>query len=215
MLRDRAKDWVHDEATDPRKLHMGGTFSNVLAHKVDEIIAPILGYIISTIDVNNNLDLVISKEDLVRRLWLEIFRDEHALPISYEDTTVSRTSRMYTKSLSEFRCRFPFSSVIKCTADEVLSNAKRIPGSYVYCVINTLFLLIIIIIKFLGDDDTNLAASYTELIRQTRIGTILDSYSEADSVILSHYYLQDFVRMVHQRTANASTEDVEIEYEVL
>lgn len=123
-IRDPGKKWMLVEAKDPRKLHLGGTYGNILAHKVDEIITPILGHIISTVDVNDNLDLVHSKEELIMQLWLDIFCDQHVLPFSYDD--VQLASNVTVKSVFEFKCHLPFSWIIKNTADELLGNAKRI-----------------------------------------------------------------------------------------
>ena len=122
-VRDPDKKWMLAEAMDLRKLHLGGTFGHVLAHKVDKVIAPILGRIISAVDVNHNLELVNSKDELVTRLWLEIFRDQHVFPLSYDG--VQRDVNEAQQSKIEFKCRLPFSWIIKSTADDFLDNAKR------------------------------------------------------------------------------------------
>ena len=122
-VRDPDKKWMLVEAMDHRKLHLGGTFGNVLAHKLDEIIAPILGHIISAVDINDNLDLANSKDELITRLWLHIFRDQHVLPLSYDGVQLDSNKTLQPNF--EFKCRLPFSWIIKSTADDFLDNAKR------------------------------------------------------------------------------------------
>ena len=52
------KEWVLDEALSARKLHSGGTFQNVLARTLDEIIVPIFSAILLFIDQYSNFSLI-------------------------------------------------------------------------------------------------------------------------------------------------------------
>lgn len=133
-VRDPSKRWMLEEALDLKKLHTGGTYGNVLVRKVDEIIVPIFAYIISSIDRNYNLDLVYSSNRSmtpISQFWLAIFCDSKVLPFSYEEIAVSNNklpgagSRRYEP---DFKCKLPFSWIIKDTADALWSMAKSTAG---------------------------------------------------------------------------------------
>ena len=51
-------EWVLKEALNGRNLHSGGTFQNVLARKLDEIIVPIFVAILSSVDNYSNLEIM-------------------------------------------------------------------------------------------------------------------------------------------------------------
>ena len=120
---------------DLKKLHTGGTFGNVLVRKVDEVVIPIFAYIISAIDINYNLDLLDSRKQLtppVSQLWLAIFRDAKVLQFSYSEIAATKEKLPGAgsrKSGHEFKCRLPFSWLIKETAEALWSNAKSAAGS--------------------------------------------------------------------------------------
>ena len=133
-VRDPRKRWVLEEAMDLKKLHTGGTFGNVLVRKVDEVIVPIFAYIISAIDKNYNLDLLDSGKEFtspVSQLWLAIFCDPKVFQFSYSEIATSKEKLPGAgsrKSGQDFKCRLPFSWLIKETADALWSNAKSSAG---------------------------------------------------------------------------------------
>jgi hypothetical protein len=68
LLQERESDlahWVLDEALNASSLEVGGTFRNVLACKIDEVVIPIFAKIIACIDCSYNLDLI----DTVDSQW--------------------------------------------------------------------------------------------------------------------------------------------------
>ena len=134
MILDPTKRWVIEEAMDLKKLHTGGTFGNVLARKVDEVIVPILTYIISIVDRNYNLDLISTNAgdaSSVSQLWLCIFRDEKALPFSYEQIATAKDrlpGAGSRKSEQDFKCQLPFSWIIRDITKALWKNAKSSSG---------------------------------------------------------------------------------------
>jgi hypothetical protein len=140
-ILDPRKRWVLDEAMNLKKLHTGGTFGNVLARKVDEVIVPILAYVISVIDHNYNLDLLEpgSKPILpVSHLWLAIFQHPKVLSFNYDTIAASKEKLPGAgsrRSEEDFECQFPFSWVIKDTINALWNNAKRIAGAIVQGVV--------------------------------------------------------------------------------
>lgn len=135
LILDPTKRWVIEEAMNLKKLHTGGTFGNVLARKVDEVIVPIFAYIISVIDRFYNLDLIFSTErcsnSSVSQLWLALFRDSKALPFSYDEIAAAGErlpGAGSRKSEQDFKCQLPFSWIIKDTAEALWKNAKSTSG---------------------------------------------------------------------------------------
>ncbi|XP_066519298.1 E3 ubiquitin-protein ligase rnf213-alpha-like [Hoplias malabaricus] len=72
---DRPKNWVSREAANIEALQEGGTFKQTLWRRVQTVITPLLAQLISVIDRNCNLDLLLDDncEDEVKNLWLLIF----------------------------------------------------------------------------------------------------------------------------------------------
>lgn len=109
------KEWVLDEALNPKHLQFGGTFTNVLTRRIDEILTPILAEIIASIDFNYNLDLLRDhhvRDTPIHTLWISMFE-------TYEYKEVGANPRDQVPGvgghLSEnvFKCQFPFSWIIK------------------------------------------------------------------------------------------------------
>ena len=62
QVRKDEKNWVLNEALSARKLRNGGTFQNVLARKLDDVLVPIFSKIIALVDRNYNLNHLDPKE---------------------------------------------------------------------------------------------------------------------------------------------------------
>lgn len=63
LLQDREKsqhsaDWVLNEALNVTSLHHGGTFQNVVAKKLDQVLTWVFANILSFVDCYHNLDLI-------------------------------------------------------------------------------------------------------------------------------------------------------------
>lgn len=66
----------------------------------------------------------------------------------------------------------------------------------------------------IGNDLKELQSQLAESIGQTRVGTVISTFSEANSRLFSQYYLHDFIRMVHN-SKHKKCSMVELEYEVI
>uniref|UniRef100_A0A4W5RGY0 Uncharacterized protein n=1 Tax=Hucho hucho TaxID=62062 RepID=A0A4W5RGY0_9TELE len=77
------KYWVLTEASNINALQEGGTFTQTLWKKIQAVVTPILAQLVSVIDRDCNLDLLLDvncgKE--VKKLWLEIFGSNEMLDI--------------------------------------------------------------------------------------------------------------------------------------
>ncbi len=99
------REWVLHEAMSGRKLQNGGTFRNVLARRIDEVITPYFAETIAHADQNCNLDLLDPKDlgSPVSRLWLNIFKFTGGR-IDFSSLAEGKTTIR-----TDFHCRFPFS----------------------------------------------------------------------------------------------------------
>lgn len=138
LLQEREADrpdlseWVLSEALDASKLEVGGTFRNVLARKIDDVVIPIFAKIIACIDCNCNLDLIDPKaqDSPVSLLWLAIFREPKVLQLKYSEMVLGdKVSGVGGKKANhDFKCKMPFFWFIKDTVDSQMDNAKSRAG---------------------------------------------------------------------------------------
>ena len=132
-IREDEKKWVLREALSAKKLQSGGTFRNVIARKLDEVIIPIFAEIIALIDHNYNLDLVDPKSHNtpVAQFWLAMFRDPKVMQFSFAEMSVREQvpgvgGRMAEE---EFRCQLPFSWLVREAFEAQWDSAKSVAGN--------------------------------------------------------------------------------------
>ena len=138
VLREDDKEWVVKEAMNPKSLQHGGTFRNVLSRKVDEVVIPIFGEIISTIDQNFNLNLIDPRKEnkSLSWFWLKIFEDHEIMQFNYTDMVTPREKipgiggRKYRE---DFMCKLPFSWLIFEAVNSQWDNAKSSSGETSVC----------------------------------------------------------------------------------
>ena len=135
-IRVDEKNWVLREALSPKKLQSGGTFRNVIARKLDEVIIPIFAEIIALIDHNYNLDLVDPKSHStpVAQFWLAMFCDPKVMQFSYAEMSVRKQVPGVGGKMAEeeFRCQLPFSWLVREAFDAQWNSAKSIAGNFVW-----------------------------------------------------------------------------------
>ncbi len=115
-----------NEAMSGRKLQNGGTFRNVLARRIDEVITPYFAELIAHTDQHCNLDLLDSDnlESTISRLWLTIFQ------FTGERIDFSSLAEGKTTIKTDFQCQFPFSWFVRDMVDAQRANML---GWYLYC----------------------------------------------------------------------------------
>lgn len=138
LLKEREEDrpdlseWVLNEALNASKLEVGGTFRNVLARKIDEVVIPIFAKIIACIDSNYNLDLINPKmqDSPLSMFWLAIFGEPKVLRLRYSDMVQGDKVPGVggRKSNEDFRCQMPFFWFIKDAVDSQCGIAKSRSG---------------------------------------------------------------------------------------
>ena len=119
MLKEREEgykdgdDWIVQEAMNINRLQTGGTFTNVLARRLDEVMVPCFATIISFLDQNCNLDLLQSVQpvSLLSHLWLNICKSKEAQKkLRFADMV--GTQKVVMKD-DNFACKFPFYWLVK------------------------------------------------------------------------------------------------------
>ncbi len=136
--RDRTKkgekEWMIKEAMNPRSLQHGGTFRNALSRKVDEVIIPVFGEIIGSIDQNYNLDLIDPKDinSSLSQFWLSMFRESGVMQYNYADMINPREQVPGVgerKAGEDYKCEMPFSWLIHEAVDSQWENAISSAGT--------------------------------------------------------------------------------------
>ena len=143
-----SKNWVFLESVESKKLRQGGTFRNCLSKKFDEVIVPIFAEILGTIDKNYNLSLIHDAPDqssLIAKLWLGIFANKQICTFSYNDVVLKNQQQQQHNyrvrvpgigallALPDYRCKFPFSWVVRDTIDSQWDNATALVGKPNLC----------------------------------------------------------------------------------
>ena len=107
--RDRVdvRDWVGMEAMNAKKLQNGGTFRNVLARRIDEVITPLFSGIIALIDQNSNLDLIDESDQAspLSKFWHAMFQ-----LVRFDSTLVALLGNSTVEV--GFHCQLPFYWII-------------------------------------------------------------------------------------------------------
>ncbi len=122
-LRIGERDWVLTEAMSGRKLQNGGTFRNVLARRIDEVVTPFFAEIIAHADQNCNLDLLDPKnlDSPIARFWLQMFN------LTGGRIDFSSLAKGKTTIKIEFYSRLPFSWFVW---EVVNAQGANVRGAY-------------------------------------------------------------------------------------
>ena len=104
-----------------RKLHIGGTFKNALAKKIDSVIIPLFAEVIAIIDHNQNLHHLKElgkRQCAIHDLWLHIFSTPELFSFNFAEIA----GREKAPVNDDFCCKFPFSWLIKEAVDNQMEN---------------------------------------------------------------------------------------------
>lgn len=133
--RPDLSDWVLREALNASKLEVGGTFRNVLARKIDDVVIPIFSKIIGCIDCHCNLNLISASEDAVmtRRceFWIAIFKDSNIFHLKYSEMVQGNAMLSVGRGIAgqHFECQTPFFWLIKEAVDSAQHDARIRSGT--------------------------------------------------------------------------------------
>ncbi|XP_041076276.1 E3 ubiquitin-protein ligase rnf213-alpha-like isoform X2 [Polyodon spathula] len=171
-----AKNWVFKEATNIDALQEGGTFRHTLWKRVQAVVIPFLAQVISLIDRDCNMDLLMdsSSDLLVKKLWMDIFGDVKLLDIPY--TGVDKNSESKTILVQNYMkldmgvcSTMPFSWRIKDYLEDLWVHALQQEG--------------------------HTHKQFEEFFSKTPLGRYISQADEEMKNEFCHRYLQDFLLM--------------------
>ncbi|MBN3286120.1 RN213 ligase, partial [Polyodon spathula] len=171
-----AKNWVFKEATNIDALQEGGTFRHTLWKRVQAVVIPCLAQVISLIDRDCNLDLLMdsNSDQLVKKLWMDIFGDVKLLDIPYARVDKNSESKTilvqnYMKLDMGVCSTMPFSWRIKDYLEDLWVHALQQEG--------------------------HTDKQFEEFFSKTPLGRYISQANEEMKNEFCHRYLQDFLLM--------------------
>lgn len=185
-----AKSWVSREALNVDALHEGGTFRHALWRRVQAVVTPFLAQLVSVVDRDCNLDLLLDRNsgEPLKKLWLEIFRDDKFLSVSpytrTENNSATKTILVqnYMSVDRNKGCTMPFSWRIKDYLEDLWKHALQQEGHTV--------------------------KQFEEFFWKTPLGRYISEATNEMQMEFFYRYLQDFISM----TMNVTSE---VDFEVL
>jgi len=132
------KAWVSREALNQDALQEAGTFRQTLWKRVQGVVTPLLASMVSVLDRDSNLELLIRPDSpsWTRDLWMFIFRDMKLLniPLVTNDTRPKSempyiTVQNYMSPPEDVSSDVPFSWRIKDYLEELWVQAQYITGA--------------------------------------------------------------------------------------
>ncbi|XP_071342169.1 E3 ubiquitin-protein ligase rnf213-alpha-like isoform X2 [Trachinotus anak] len=172
------KSWVLNEASNITALQEGGTFLHTLWRKIQAVVTPLLANLVSVIDRDYNLDLLLFGRDDIRNLWLKIFESKEMLHVPYVrvESKVLLVQNHITGG-NTMHCLMPFSWWIKDFLDGLMMQASRY--------------------------ETHSPGHFQELFSKTPLGSYMAAnVNENVRKEFFESYLQDFVSMTMKVTSD-------------
>nr|XP_025715341.1 E3 ubiquitin-protein ligase RNF213 [Callorhinus ursinus] len=172
------KAWVSREALNQDALQEAGTFRQTLWKRVQGVVTPLLASMVSVLDRDSNLELLIRPDfpSWTRDLWMFIFRDMKLLniPLVTNDTRPKSempyiTVQNYMSPPEDVSSEVPFSWRIKDYLEELWVQAQYITGA------------------------EGVSKKLVEIFRQTPLGRFLAQLSVEWQQELFMCYIKDFL----------------------
>ena len=111
-LAEYSKDWSLLSSLRDGSQATYPTVTESLSHYIDTVIEPILRGILGVIDSYQNLELLFSQTDQIRRFWKILFQDDNLLDLkALIEPTCLKSPESYlnhSPNISVFNCKFPF-----------------------------------------------------------------------------------------------------------
>uniref|UniRef100_A0A3Q4I5J3 RING-type E3 ubiquitin transferase n=1 Tax=Neolamprologus brichardi TaxID=32507 RepID=A0A3Q4I5J3_NEOBR len=127
MLRDEV-DSGEFSTKRVENLCMNISFRHTLWRKIQAVVTPLLAYLVSIIDRDCNMDLLLDDEEDIRNLWLEIFGNKEMLnwtPLPSELPNSLLMVQSHITGGHTMCCRMPFSWWIKDFLDGLMMQARQ------------------------------------------------------------------------------------------
>ncbi|XP_051570261.1 E3 ubiquitin-protein ligase rnf213-alpha isoform X1 [Myxocyprinus asiaticus] len=182
-----AKSWVSKEAQNIDALQEGGTFRHALWKRVQALVTPILAQLISIIDRDCNLNLLLDENsgEPLKKLWLDIFGNAKLLNVPF--TKVDNNSGTKTILVQNYiavdrnmGCTMPFSWRIKDYLEELWVHALQREGHTI--------------------------KQFEKFFWKTPLGRYISEATQQMQTEFFHRYLQDFISMTMSVTSELDLE---------
>ncbi|XP_060889951.1 E3 ubiquitin-protein ligase rnf213-alpha-like [Labrus mixtus] len=134
------KSWVLREASNVSALQEGGTFLHTLWRKIQAVVAPLLANLVSVIDRDCNLELLLKGCDELKSLWLEIFGNPNMLLVPYVRVESNSSVIMVQSHITggnTMCCCMPFSWWIKEFLEGLMMQTSRHESRFLEVFLNT------------------------------------------------------------------------------
>ncbi|CAB1350132.1 unnamed protein product, partial [Coregonus sp. 'balchen'] len=166
-LKLSSNNWVIKEASNIDALQEGGTFRHTLWKRVQAVVIPFLAQLVSVIDRDRNLDILLDSNsgEAVKKLWLDIFGNDKLL----ESKTI--LVQNYIGLDKNIGCMMPFSWRIRDYLDEL----------WLWC--------------FPLGCSGHTQSQFEEFFRKTPLGRYITKAEPEMQAEFFHRYLQDFISM--------------------
>ncbi|GLD49345.1 E3 ubiquitin-protein ligase rnf213-alpha-like protein, partial [Lates japonicus] len=181
-------NWVIKEASNIDALQEGGTFRHTLWKRIQAVVIPLLAQLVSVIDRDQNLNILLDTNcgESVKRLWLDIFRNDKLLEIPHltlDHNSETRTILVqnYIARDKNMSCSMPFSWRIKDYLEELWVHALQHEGQT--------------------------QREFEEFFWRTPLGRYIAKSDPEMQTEFFHRYLQDFISMTMNVTCQ---EDLEL-----
>lgn len=135
-IHEDSNDWIIQEAMNINHLQTGGTFKNVLARRLDEVVIPCFARIVTILDQNSNLSLLqpVRPLSFLSHFWLNIFGSQRVQEeLHFEDLTRDHKVPM---EYDGFACTFPFFWLVKDLIDSQWELARSVEGNLIIMIIS-------------------------------------------------------------------------------
>ncbi|XP_026908049.2 E3 ubiquitin-protein ligase RNF213 isoform X1 [Acinonyx jubatus] len=172
------KEWVTREASNQDALQEAGTFRQTLWKRVQGVVTPLLASMVSVLDIDSNLELLIRPDSpsWTRDLWMFIFRDIKLLNIPLVTNDMRAKSEVpyimvqnYMTLPEDISNDVPFGWRIKGYLEELWLQAQYITGA------------------------EGLLKKLVEIFQQTSLGRFLAQLSAEQQEELFVCYIKDFL----------------------
>uniref|UniRef100_A0A3Q4I151 RING-type E3 ubiquitin transferase n=1 Tax=Neolamprologus brichardi TaxID=32507 RepID=A0A3Q4I151_NEOBR len=116
----RSKEFVSDVLSLKNQ-----RISDLFEDPPEAVVTPLLAYLVSIIDRDCNMDLLLDDEEDIRNLWLEIFGNKEMLSVPYVRVERVLMVQSHITGGHTMCCRMPFSWWIKDFLDGLMMQARQ------------------------------------------------------------------------------------------
>ncbi|XP_063075937.1 E3 ubiquitin-protein ligase rnf213-alpha [Engraulis encrasicolus] len=181
-----ARSWVFREAANIDALQEGGTFRHTLWKRVQAVVVPFLAQLISVLDRDCNLDLLLDPQlpEPLKDLWIHILQNDKLLEVPYTRLDSSEAKTILVPSSmgagGVLACSLPFSWRIRDYLEELWVHALQREGH--------------------SDEQ------FERIYWKTPLGREIDQLGPEVQLEILQRYLQDFVAMTMKVTSKGELE---------